>query len=156
MIVKPKGSDELGAYGEYKERQITTSLLTGGTKVGWTSRLSTASQSIDAITLSSFRSSKVFSRLLGSCWRSCGTMINSWLPWGHWGGVKLELLHINTSLVLLIKCCYYYPDVQANLVPLLQYYPQLFIMNYEHVINGLKRGFCNFSCSFASATDLGV
>lgn len=67
MIVKPKGSDELGAYGEYKEKQVTTSLLTGGTKVGWTSRLSTASQSMDAITLSSFRSSKVFSRLLGSC-----------------------------------------------------------------------------------------
>lgn len=61
------------------------------------------------------------------------------------GEVKLELLHINTSLVLLIKCCYYYPDVQANLVPLLKYYPQLFIMNYEHVINGLKRGFYNFT-----------
>ena len=46
--------------------------------------------------------------------------------------------------MLLIKCCYYYPEVRANLVPLLKYYPQLFIMNYEHVINGLKRGFCNF------------
>ena len=45
--------------------------LTGGTNPGWILTASTASQSTSAKSLSFFNSSKLSSRFLGSCWRSC-------------------------------------------------------------------------------------